>query len=209
MLHDKPVHCCPPSGPTFLRDSAMQALTLACFDAVGMKTILTTPTPHSSKTYDPKICRKINEGSYGVKIPRYKGTFTEKLVHEPTFVAHKLRLLWHTNPDILRHMSHFYWGWGWSSICWAFLSITELVLSSLNLRAWNDLILLEIAKACLKGAQAIGPTLPKKMSQIPWERVPLATKERRWAFAHITLYVPQGPWASSCSTSNPPPQCRI
>ena len=42
----------------------------------------------------------INKGSYGVKIPRHKGTFKENIVYEPTFMAYALRLLWHTNPDL-------------------------------------------------------------------------------------------------------------
>ena len=28
------------------------------------------------------------------------------------------QLLWHTNPPLLCHMHRFYWGWGWSLICW-------------------------------------------------------------------------------------------
>ena len=39
-----------------------------------------------------------NEGSYGVKIPWNKGICTENVVHEPTFMAYELRLLWHMDP---------------------------------------------------------------------------------------------------------------
>ena len=73
-------------------------LAVGAFGRMVMKTILTTPTPHISKKHDPKICHQMG-GSYGAKIPRNKGTFTGNLVHEPTFTAYGLRLLWHTNPD--------------------------------------------------------------------------------------------------------------
>ena len=59
-----------------------------------------------------------NGGSYGVKIPWNKGISTENVMHEPTFTAYELRLLWHTDPPLLCHMNRFYWGWGWSLICW-------------------------------------------------------------------------------------------
>ena len=26
--------------------------------------------------------------------------------------------IWHTKPPLLCHMNRFYWGWGWSLICW-------------------------------------------------------------------------------------------
>ena len=58
-----------------------------------------------------------NEGSYGVKSPWNKGTSTENMVYEPTFMAYKLRLLWHTNPDFYAIWAVFI-GRGWSSICW-------------------------------------------------------------------------------------------
>ena len=66
---------------------------------------------------DPKICHK-NEGSYGVKIPWNKGTSTENVVHEPTFMAYELRLLWHTNPLFYAIWTVFVGGWGWSLACW-------------------------------------------------------------------------------------------
>ena len=52
-----------------------------------LKIILTTLTPHIRKKYAPKICHKM--------------TFTENVVHEPTFMAYELRLLWHTNPPFM------------------------------------------------------------------------------------------------------------
>ena len=64
-----------------------------------LKIILTTPTPHISKKYDPKICHKMR-GPYGIKIPSNKGTSTENVVHEPTFMAYELRLLWRSNPPL-------------------------------------------------------------------------------------------------------------
>ena len=73
------------------------------------------PPPILAKNMLPKYA--IKWGSYGVKIPRNRGTFTENLAHEPAFMAYKLQLLWHTNPDFTPY-EPFLLGVGWSSICW-------------------------------------------------------------------------------------------
>ena len=68
------------------------------------------PTPHMSKKYAPKICHK-----WGVvwrKIPWNKRTLTENMVHEPTFMAYKLQLLWRTNPDFSAIWTVFIGGGG-------------------------------------------------------------------------------------------------
>ena len=70
-----------------------------------LRTLLRTLVlPYGPLGVHPKISNKKcpqnmpeNEGSYGVKIPWNKGTFTENMVYEPTFMAYELRLLWHTN----------------------------------------------------------------------------------------------------------------
>ena len=83
-----------------------------------MKIILTTPTPHIIKKIWSQN-RPYNEGSYGVKIPWNKGTFTENCgaqtdfydIRTPTFMAYE-------PPPCMPHEPLFYWGWGWSLTCW-------------------------------------------------------------------------------------------
>ena len=75
-----------------------------------MKTISTTPTPILAKM--PPQNMLSNEGSYGVKIPWNKGTFTQKMVHEPTFMAYELRLLWHASPNFYAIWAVFIGGGG-------------------------------------------------------------------------------------------------
>ena len=41
-----------------------------------------------------------------------KGTFTENMLYEPTFMAYELRLLWHTNPDFYTIQAVFVGGGG-------------------------------------------------------------------------------------------------
>ena len=42
-------------------------------------------------------------------------------------IWHTDPLLWHTNPPLLSHMNpFFYWGWGWSLICWKIVFIPNL-----------------------------------------------------------------------------------
>ena len=53
-----------------------------------------------------------NEGSYGLKIPWNKGTFTENVVHEPTFMAYELPLLRQTNPPFYAIWTVFIGGGG-------------------------------------------------------------------------------------------------
>ena len=64
-----------------------------------------------------------NEGSYGVKIPWNKGTFTENVVHEPTFMAYELRLLWHTNPPFYAIWTVFIGGGGGHKVTKLLLSL--------------------------------------------------------------------------------------
>ena len=61
-------------------------------------------------------------GSYGVNIPWNKGTFTENMVYEPMFMAHELRLLWHTNLDFFAIWAVFIGGGGGLQYigCWSF-----------------------------------------------------------------------------------------
>ena len=68
------------------------------------KIFLTTRTPHINKKYAPEIWHK--------RISQNKGTFTENVVHEPTFMAYELRLLWHTNPDFYAIWTVFVGGGG-------------------------------------------------------------------------------------------------
>ena len=84
-----------------------------------LKITLTTPTPHISKKYALKICPKTRgRMAYwgGGSALEIKGTFTENVLHEPTFTAYELRLLRHM-PPLLCHMNRFCWGWRWSLIC--------------------------------------------------------------------------------------------
>ena len=81
-----------------------------------LKIILTTPTPHISKKYDPKICHKMR-GRMAYKSLEIKGLSQRMWCTN--------RLLRHTNSDfygvrtpLLCHMNRFYWGWAWSLICW-------------------------------------------------------------------------------------------
>ena len=82
----------------------------------NLKIILTTPTPHISKRYGPKICHKMRGRmaytSLEIKgFHRECGTRTDFYgIRIPTFMAYESRLL--------HHMNRFYWGWGWSSIYW-------------------------------------------------------------------------------------------
>ena len=70
------------------------------FQDAELKNVLTTPTPHISKNMLPKYAMK-----WGVvwrKNPLKERDFhREYVVQTPTFMAYKLRLLWHTNPDFI------------------------------------------------------------------------------------------------------------
>ena len=55
------------------------------------------PTPILAKSMTPRYA--IKWGAVWRKNPWNRGTFTENAVHEPTFMAFELQLLWHTNPN--------------------------------------------------------------------------------------------------------------
>ena len=102
----------------------------------GLKKILTTPTPHISKKYAPKIWHKTG-GSYGIEIPWNKGISTENVVHEPTFTPYELRLLWHTDPPFYAIWTVFMGGWGWSLICWGSSISRDAKLQGDNNSGWG------------------------------------------------------------------------
>ena len=54
----------------------------------------------------------IKWGDVWRKNPWNKGTFTENVVHKPTFMAYELRLLWRTNPDFYPIWAVFIGGGG-------------------------------------------------------------------------------------------------
>ena len=53
-----------------------------------------------------------NGGPYGIKVGQNQGTSTENMAYGPQ--EYGIR----TPPPHLCHMNRFYWGWGWSLICW-------------------------------------------------------------------------------------------
>ena len=96
------------------------------------------------KKYDPKICHKMR-GHTAYKSLEMKG-LSQRMwcartdfygIRAPTFMAYE--------PPLLRHMNRFYWGWGWSLICWKFVPAIVLGGSSQGLKNfWK------VVKICLK-----------------------------------------------------------
>ena len=69
-----------------------------------MKAILTIRTPPICKNY------AIPWGSAWHKSPLNQGISTENMAYGPKNMAYE--------HPLLCHMSRYYWGWGWSSVCW-------------------------------------------------------------------------------------------
>ena len=69
---------------------------------------------HPHPPYLQKICHQnmpYNGGPYGIKIGENQGISTENMAYGPNFYG--------IRTPHLCHMNRFYWGWGWSLICWS------------------------------------------------------------------------------------------
>ena len=82
-----------------------------------MKIILTTPTPHISKKYAPKICHKMR-GRMAYKSLEIKGLSqrmwcTNRLLRRTNSDFYGVR-----GPPPFMPYEPFLLGWGWSLICW-------------------------------------------------------------------------------------------
>ena len=87
-------------------------------------------------------------------------------MHEPTFMAYELRLLWHTKPPLLWHMNRFYWGWGWSLIIVEMLLLRKIANTVLSqkLHLANSWAILPEKKKFLQGPRSIFGNLSHRAS---------------------------------------------